>query len=55
MKLLLKSTLAGVEVWKKAVAFPISAEAQFGMLNGLRFKILHYSIAFRAPTGRDVA
>jgi hypothetical protein len=52
-----KPTPARVELWKKAVAFPIPAEAQFGMLNGLRFKILHYidwlSSIYRAETWPD--
>jgi hypothetical protein len=46
-----------VEVWRKAVAFPIPAEARFGMLNALRFKILNYlgwlSSTYRAEMWPD--
>jgi len=42
MTLPLKPTPARVELWKKAVAFPIPAEPRFSMLYGLRFKVLHY-------------
>ena len=54
-----KPTLARVEAWKKAAVFPIPAEAQFGMLNGLRFKLLHcldwLSSIYRAPDNTDEA
>jgi hypothetical protein len=57
MTLPLKPTPARVELWRRAVAFPIPAEARFGMLNGLRFKILNYvgwlSSTYRAETWPD--
>ena len=57
MTLPLKPTPARVELWRRAVTFPIPAEARFGMLNGLRFKILNYlgwlSSTYRAEMWPD--